>query len=66
MTGLRYLAGEFDALFQFGEGLRAKRYRGVAKHCGVDLVTQDFYDSSSYSGLIVVDHHAVHQDGMEV
>ena len=52
-------------MFQFGEGLRAKRYRGVAKHCGVDLVTQDFHDSSSYSGLIVVDHHAVHQDGME-
>ena len=38
---------------------------GGAKHFGVGLVTQDFHDSSSYSGLIVVGHHAVHQDGME-
>jgi hypothetical protein len=52
-------------LLHFREGFRAKSFRGVAKRFGVGLVTQDFHDSSSYSGLIVVDHHAVHQDGME-
>jgi len=56
---------EFDALLHFGEGFRAKSSRGVAKRFGVGLVTQDFHDSSSYSGLIVVDHHAVHQDEMD-
>ena len=61
-----YLATAFDALLHFGEGFRAKSARGVAKYFGVRLVTQDFHNSSSYSGLIVVDHHAVHQDGMEV
>ena len=65
MSGLLCLASQFDALRLFGEGFRAKSFRGVAKHFGVGLVTQDFHDSSSYSGLIVVDHHAVHQDGME-
>jgi hypothetical protein len=53
-------------LLQFGEGFQAKSFRGVAKHFGVGLVTQEFHDSSSYSGLIVVDHHAVHQDGLDV
>ena len=65
MSGLLCLASQFDALLHFGEGFRAKSFRGVAKHFGVGLVTKDFHDSSSYSGLIVVDHHAVHQDGME-
>ena len=49
-----------------GEGFRAKSSRGIAKHFGVRLVTQDFHDSSSYSRLMVVDHHAVHQDEMDV
>jgi hypothetical protein len=53
-------------LLQFGEGFQAKSFRGIAKHFGVGLVIQEFHDSSSYSGLIVVDHHAVHQDGLDV
>ena len=66
MNGLLYLVREFDALLHFGEGFRAKSFRGVAKHFGVGFATQDFYDSSSYSRLVVADHHAVHQDRMDV
>ena len=33
------LAREFDALLHFGEGFRAKSFRGFAKHFGVGLVT---------------------------
>ena len=45
MSGLLYLAREFDALLHFGERFWAKSFRGVAKHFGVGLVTQDFHDS---------------------